>query len=212
MPKCVTIGDATLYLGDCTTLTIKADALICDPPYGCNNDCNYSRFSGGLSPSRNHHRGVVGDDAPFDPSPWLAYPKVILWGWQHYADRLPLGTVLVWCKKRDNQLGTFLSDCELAWQKGGKGVYLFRHVWHGFDRQSEKGKTLHPTQKPVALMQWCISRLKLPPGSTIFDPYMGSGPTALAALSLGHKFVGAEIDEKYFSIACDRVKQKHPGD
>jgi site-specific DNA-methyltransferase (adenine-specific) len=134
----------------------------------------------------------------------LAFPKVCLWGFQHFAPALPLGTVLVWNKKRPNQLGTFLSDCELAWVKGGKGVYLFNHVWHGFDRETERGKTKHPTQKPVALFAWVFKRMKLKAGDLIFDPFMGSGPIAQAAQDAGLRYVGCEIVPQYFETAVGR--------
>jgi site-specific DNA-methyltransferase (adenine-specific) len=199
-----------LLQGDCLELIRDIDpksihAIVSDPPYGADNDCDYTRFSGGKSPSRRYHKGIAGDDQPFDPSPWLGFPKVILWGYQFFAERVPQGTVLVWNKKRPNQLGTFLSDCELAWQKGGKGVYLFNHPWHGFDRASERGQSLHPSQKPVELMAWCIKRLNLPEGATILDPYMGTGATGVAAKRLGYQFIGIEQEREYFQIAQRRI-------
>lgn len=200
-----------IYNTDCFEILPKIrdriDAVVTDPPYGCKNDCDYTRFKGGISPSRNFHEGVVGDDQPFDPAPFLDFPKVVLWGYQYFAPRLPLGTVLVWNKKRDNQLGKFLSDCELAWMKGGKGCYLFNHVWHGFDRASERGKTLHPTQKPVELFKWCLHRLKLQEGSTVFDPFMGSGPCGVACKELGLNYVGCEIVPEYFEVAATRLDE-----
>lgn len=200
------IGNAILYNCDCRELDIEADAVVTDPPYGCKNDCNYQRFTGGISHSRNFHKGIVGDNEPFDPTPWLAYKHVALFGYQYFADKLPLGTILVWNKKRSNSLGKFLSDCELAWINRGKGCYLFNHVWSGFDRQSERGnKTLHPTQKPVELMKWVIGKLKLPDGATILDPYLGSGATALATLELGYRFIGCEIEPEYYAIAKKRL-------
>ena len=204
------MSDVQLYLGDCldvlrTLPDGSVDAVVTDPPYGCDNDCDYTRFSGGLSESTCFHLGIHGDNQPFDPIPWPTFPKVILWGYQFYADKLPQGTVLVWLKKRDSQLGTFLSDCELAWQKGGKGVYLRRHIWHGFDRETERGqKTLHPSQKPVALMRWCIERVTQP-GQTILDPFMGSGTTGVACVQTGRKFIGCEISPEYYAIAEKRI-------
>lgn len=205
-----TLGPCHIYLGDCYELKdkISADALLTDPPYGCSNNCDYSRFSGGLSPSRNFHEGIVGDDQPFDPRPWLNYQHVVLFGYQFFAQQLPLGTVLIWNKKRPNQLGTFLSDAELAWSKGGKGVYLFSHVWHGFDRQSERGRTLHPTQKPVALWEWVLDRLKLQPGQVVFDPFMGSGPLAVACVRRGLTYHGCEVNKTYYDVARERIRNE----
>jgi len=166
-----------LYCGDCADFLKELppdSAIVSDPPYGCDNDCDYSRFTGGKKPS-NTYSPIAGDDQPFDPSPWLVFPKVVLFGFQFFAQRLPVGTVLVWQKKRDNALGKMLSDCELAWMKGGKGVYLFQHIWNGFDRDSERGRSLHPTQKPVALFDWVLRKAKIQPDMTVVDPYMGSG-------------------------------------
>jgi site-specific DNA-methyltransferase (adenine-specific) len=208
--------DVKLYCGDALEIlpTLEAgsvDAIVCDPPYGCNNDCDYTRFSPsgslGYVHDSNNHAPIHNDDIPFDPTPWLQFQNVILWGYQFFARALPVGTVLVWNKKRDSMLGTFLSDCELAWQKGGKGVYLFNHEWSGFMRASEKNdKTLHPTQKPVALMRWCIERISKP-GDTIFDPYMGSGTTIVAAIQTGRNAIGIEIDPTYFAIAEKRIAE-----
>jgi DNA modification methylase len=199
-----------ILLGDCYELlpviTAKYDiaAVVSDPPYGGNYDTDYTRFSGGKKES-NKFKAIKGDSKNFDPSPWLVFPKVILWGSNIFGNKLPVGTTLVWQKNRDGYLGEYLSDCELGWQKGGYGVYLFKHIWRGFDKQSEHGKTEHPTQKPVALMEWCIRRLNLPKGSIILDPYAGSGSTGVAAVSLGYNFIGCELDPEYVAIANKRL-------
>lgn len=195
-----------LYRADCREFPHfgNVDAVVTDPPYGSNNDCDYTRFTGGRA-KKNKFPPVLGDDEPFDPTPWLDYPEVILWGYQYHADKLPLGTVLVWLKKRMSKLGKILSDCELAWQKGGHGVYLFRHIWDGFDRETERGeKTLCPTQKPIALMEWCIERVS-EPGDTILDPYMGTGPVGIACVRLKRSYVGIELSPYYFEIARRRI-------
>jgi site-specific DNA-methyltransferase (adenine-specific)/modification methylase len=112
----------------------------------------------------------------------------------------------VWCKKPATKLGKFLGDCEVAWTKTSKAVYLHHHVWDGANRETERGPTLHPAQKPVELMRWCIQRLRLKPGSTILDPYMGSGATGVAAVLEGHNFIGIEIDPEYHAIARRRIR------
>jgi len=63
----------------------------------------------------------------------------------------------------------------------------------------------HPSQKPVELMRWSIEMIG--PAETILDPFMGSGTTGVAAVKLGRKFIGIEIEPKYFDIACRRISE-----
>jgi hypothetical protein len=185
---------------------VKAEgvAVVSDPPYGMGWDTDSRRFSGGETPEirgRGHaKRRVDGDEKPFDPAPWLDYPEVILFGWNHFAQRTPPGTTLVWMKKLAPN--SFLSDAEVAWQKGGQGVYVFQDA--SMNGSGANFPRLHPTQKPVGLMEWCVGRTK---AETIFDPFMGSGTTGVAALNLGRGFVGVEKDKDYFDIACERIDQ-----
>ena len=83
---------------------------------------------------------------------------------------------------------------------------MFRHHWDGMMRASERGvERQHPTQKPVALMQWCIEQLGRP--AVICDPYMGAGSPGVAAMNLGLNFIGIEIHRPYFEIACERISR-----
>lgn len=67
-------------------------------------------------------------------------------------------------------------------------------------------RRVHVSQKPVELMRWCIDKVRPIPGLPILDPYMGSGSTAIAALSLGYKFIGCEIDPEHFDAARRRIE------
>lgn len=211
----IQIGDdITLYHGDCRDIAPTLgpiDAIISDPPYGMGWNTDHTRFSGGSKESKKTRdnrgridwgRGVAGDAEPFDPSRWLTYPAVVLWGMNHFAQRLPIGTTLVWIKKNDHLYGTFLSDAEIAWMKGGHGVYCRRDTSHNF---APPGGQLHPTQKPVGIMQWCLEKAKVKPGDVVLDPYMGSGTTAIACMRRGVKFIGIEIDAEHFETARARI-------
>lgn len=79
-------------------------------------------------------------------------------------------------------------------------------MWKGICKASEKGgkERWHPTQKPIALMEWCIGFL--PDAQTILDPFMGSGTTGVAAVQMGRDFIGIEREPKYFDIACKRIE------
>lgn len=213
----VEIGNATLILGDCFEVMSDFDrslSVVSDPPYGMNWNTDSRRFTKG---QRNTQRGdgrdfsrVVGDDKPFDPKPWMDFDHVVLWGANHYAQQLPVGSTLVWLKKPPGLFGTFLSDCEIGWAKGGYGVYAHFEQFPPPSRIFEAGtgnKAAHPTQKPIGLMDWCIREFA---GSgAILDPFMGSGTTGVAALKLGRAFVGVECDPDYFDIACRRIQEVH---
>ena len=131
------MSDWSIIEGDCrevlpTLPDASVDCVISDPPYGMRNNCNYTRFTSGPrghgKASSRKYESVIGDDRPFDPAPWLAFRKVILWGANHYAARLPVGTTLVWVKRNDAAFGSFLSDAEVGWQKGGHGVFLHKDL------------------------------------------------------------------------------------
>jgi site-specific DNA-methyltransferase (adenine-specific)/modification methylase len=91
-------------------------------------------------------------------------------------------------------------DFEMAWTNLDRPA----KCWDGNVGRVEYG---HPTEKPVALLRWCIEQAKVPPGGVILDPYMGSGSTGVAAMQMRHPFVGIEIEERYFNVACRRIEE-----
>jgi site-specific DNA-methyltransferase (adenine-specific) len=205
----------TIYHGDCREILPdlpEVDLVLTDPPYGIGLDTDNSRFSGGTAGHIAKHGNGIGrangqritnDEAPFDPSFLLEYGKHrIIFGWNHFADKLPRGTCLVWIKRYDEAFGSFLSDAELAWMSKGHGVYCKRDL----SNNAIANERTHPTQKPVSLMQWCLSFF--PEYDTILDPFMGSGTTLRAAKDLGRKAIGIEIEEKYCEIAAKRMAQE----
>lgn len=203
--------NVTLYCGDNRDLQLadlrQSAAVVSDPPYGMAHNTNSTRFSGSTikrGAGRQDWGAIEGDAVAFDPTPWLAFKECLLWGANHYAQALPVGCTLVWIKKAPHLFGTFLSDAEVAWQSGGHGVYIHYEQFPPPSRiaESGNGRVAHPTQKPIGLMEWCIARTKAP---TIFDPFMGSGTTGVAAVRAGRAFVGVEKDERYFAEACRRI-------
>ena len=207
------MNEPRLILGDCREVLPllkgeRIDAVVTDPPYGVGWRGTGNK-SGVLAQTTQFVGvGIIGDDEPFDPSPWLDFPHVILWGANHYADRLPpRGRWLVW-DKRDGLTSNDLADCELAWTNDTRPARLFSHRWMGMLKDSDRGKRrVHPTQKPVPVMSWCLKQLDLPPNATILDPYMGSGTTAIAAMKAGYRFIGIEIEPAYFAVAQRRVRE-----
>jgi predicted RNA methylase len=215
--KVVRIGDSvTLILGDCLAhLPIEADALISDPPYGIGHvhsgkGGDRKTLNGG-KPKPGISRKIVGDCGPFDPSPWLGYPIVILWGANHYASKLPDRPCWLGWDKHLKEHGTSFSEWECAWTNlKARRARMFRLYWHGALRAGDANAAehLHPTQKPVELMAWCMEVAKLPTDATVLDPYMGSGSTAIACIRTGRKFIGIERDPVHFATAEQRIRRE----
>lgn len=215
-----TIGDATLYLGDCLEIlpTLgKVDAVVTDPPYGINfNHSGVHRFASVGVTKAARQRGnpkIKGDDAPFDPGPWLKFPEVLLWGADHFYPRLPdSGRWLVWDKLAGMEPWDSFSDVEFAWHSSEGAARIFSMKWKGIacDKRGENnGLREHTTQKPIRLMKWCIEQSQTTAGATVLDPFMGSGTTGVACAKLGRKFIGIEIEPKYFDIACKRIEDAY---
>jgi site-specific DNA-methyltransferase (adenine-specific) len=206
------MNDVEVWQGDCRELMARipeggVDAIVTDPPYGI----RYSPGDGG-SPWTNGVKTfagddlIVGDDRPFDPSPLLAFGvPTILWGANHYADRLPpRPSWLVW-DKRDGSTSNDFADCEMAWCSEKMPARLFSHRWQGAFRDSERGKPrLHPTQKPLALMMWCLSFL--PKDITVLDPFAGSGTTGVACMKTGRRAILMEVDPRYIPVIHRRLR------
>ena len=196
MPEPVIIGNATLYLGDCRDIlpTLgKVDAVVTDPPYG-------------ISVTDKRRGGVVEEwdtEAPHDlvwQSIQMADKAIVFGG--NYFNLPPTRCWLVWDKLISN--GLSLAHAELAWTNLDQGVRLRRNMWSGPFRQNNEERNGHPTQKPVGIMRWCIEQL--PKAQTVFDPFMGSGTTGVAAVQMGKQFIGIEREPKYFDIACKRIE------
>jgi DNA modification methylase len=197
-PRIERIGDAILYQGDCYTIlpTLpKVDAVVTDPPYGIGEHGGACRTRGKPGYSKHEDMGWDNDrpsKAAFDEMR-RAGSDVVIWGGNYFADLLP--PTMGWLYWRKLMGGDF-SDGELAWTSRDKALREFVKCPKGID----KG---HPCQKPVELMEWCISLL--PDPKTILDPFMGSGTTGVACVNLGRKFIGIEREPKYFDIACERI-------
>ena len=208
--------DYRLIHGDCLEVlpTLAGiDAVITDPPYGMRLQTNYKTRKRTALASCNDFPPIVGDDKPFDPTHLLGFSRVVLFGANYYADKLPRsGAWLVWDKLNGltskRPLGfNDNSDCELIWTNAGNAARIIRHRWMGAMKGSEFGeRRVHPTQKPVALMVQIVEGYTRP-GDLVVDPYMGSGSTGIACIQTGRRFVGVEIDPYYFDIARQRIEQ-----
>ena len=197
-------GRAVLYLGDnreiWPALGVRPDAIVTDPPYGIGRD------------GQNESSGIHGGRRPYEWKGWdasrpldedlrrspLLADVAIVWGGNYFADCLPpTSKWLVWDKgQRINQ-----SDGELAWTSMVGALRIFEKNRVALLTDGAE----HPTQKPVALMAWCLDQAKVDPGALVADPFMGSGTTGVACMRRGCRFIGIEIDEGYFRTACRRI-------
>lgn len=194
------IDGIELLQGDCLEIMPhlpKVDAMLTDPPYGIGDIMVGSRPFSGLS---KRMRGEDGwDKAP--PPAWVfdnEYPT-IAWG-GNYLGLPPSRGWLCWVKS--NATTTFAS-IELAWSNMD---FNAKH-WLAPAGCPQHEKAGHPTQKPIALMEWCLGFL--PNASTILDPFMGSGTTIVACVNLDRFGIGIERDPEYFDIAVKRVQEAH---
>lgn len=123
----------------------------------------------------------------------------IIWGGNYFA-LPPTRCFLVWRKLSISESFT-MAMAEYAWTSFNENAKVFEHV-----PQGKPGDRFHPTQKPVALYKWILSRYAKP-GDKIFDPYLGSGSSRIAAWDIGFDFVGCEIDKVYFDLMEKRFKE-----
>ena len=132
--------------------------------------------------------------------------RQIWWGANHYSTPFePSSCWIIWDKQTD---GNDFADAELAWCSSKTAVRIFRHMWQGMVKASEHGqKRVHPTQKPIALCEWCFEKYGKP-NDLIFDPFLGSAPSIIAAQKMeGDRAVfGFELSEAYCEVICRRFE------
>ena len=201
----VIIGNAELYHGDCMeVLPGLADvgAIVTDPPYGIAHNTHGQIFV--------RAKPIAGDDslqayqwldslqtplvAFFSPYRWpgIQWRSVLCW---HKGEDTGAGGDAATCWKRDIEMIGVARNGKL---NGFRDSALLRH------RARMMHSSGHFAEKPVSLMRYLISKL---PNKLITDPFMGSGTTGVAAANLGRKFIGIELERKYFDIACERIEQ-----
>lgn len=196
------IGDCRLILGDCLEIlpTLgKVDAVVTDPPYGIGEDGG--RFRGRLGQNiRVLPKGNWDAETPAKSTFDLirdSSADQIIWGGNYFADKLPPSKGWLYWQKL---MGGDFSDGELAWTSLDRALREFTKCPKGQGAE-------HPTQKPVEVMEWCLTFV--PNAATICDPFMGSGSTGVACVRRDRRFIGIERHEPYFDIACRRIEETY---
>ena len=189
------IGDATLYLGDCLEImpTLgKVDAVVTDPPYGIGKatwDTDYPEWLEEAAFKKANTVCIM-------PGLW-ALPKCV----QGMGDKYK--SIIAGRNLNGMTFGPIGFN---NWIPAVCGGEIPHRGQDAFDFSIDTDKPDHPSPKPISFMFFLIDRITNS-GQTILDPFMGSGTTGVACANLGRKFIGIEIEPKYFDIACKRIDQ-----
>jgi len=202
-----TIGDATLYLGDCRDILptlAPVDLVLTDPPYGIGEAAGKNKSRGLMAVSKDYGDDQWDNEPPPDDLIDAIRAKgryQIMFG-GNYFTLPPSSCWLVWDKDNGS---TDFADCELAWTNLPQAVRRLKFRWQGMLQENMGAKELreHPTQKPVPVMRWALGQAK--GVQTVLDPFMGSGTTGVACVEMDKTFIGIEREAKYFDIACKRI-------
>jgi site-specific DNA-methyltransferase (adenine-specific) len=205
-----------LIQGDCLEVLKQLpdksiDLILTDPPYGINIASN--KTVGGKGVCKNTIFEVNDWDKQ---SPDRIYfeemlrvgRKIIIFGGNYFSDKLPTsGAWLIWDKRCEDKHQNNFADAELCWTNL-QTTRIYRFLYKGMIQEDmrHKEEKLHPTQKPVALIEKMVND-NTENNNLVLDCFMGSGTTGCASLKLGRRFVGVELDEGYFRIAERRCKE-----
>lgn len=201
--KEVIIGDCRLLLGDCMEimpLLGKVDAVVTDPPFGMNFLSNY----------REQKHKIIVNDADEDLLLWSCHleaehSKYIFCRWNNLKSMPDPKSCITWVKNNWS-----MGDLEHEHARQTEICLFYKGDEHFFPKGRptdvvdvrRTGNNYHPTEKPVDLMRIIVGWTS----GVVIDPFMGSGTTGVACAKMGRKFIGIELDEDYFNIACKRIE------
>jgi site-specific DNA-methyltransferase (adenine-specific) len=215
-----------LYNADCMNPTNGLSSFpnkyfelaIVDPPYGIGHDAKAMNGRKSSSPKYKDYqgkqfKGFGWDDEPMPLEYFTELERVsknqIIWGANHFIENIPDANSpcwIVWYKHGQNPNSTS-ADCELAWASFKTAVRYFYYDWCGFGVVNSGEEKIHPTQKPIALYKWLLTKYAKP-NDKILDTHLGSGSIAIACYDLGFDLTGFEIDKDYFEAMTKRF-EKH---
>ena len=195
------------------------DLAIVDPIYGDVTQGGYMKGMGGRKTKHSASAFRIYNTSIWDQkkTPKEYFDELfrvsknqIIWGGNYFIDYLaPTKTFLVWDKRIYDHMSNDFADCELAWTSFNKALRIFKYKWDGMLQENMKDKEwrIHPTQKPVALYEWILSKYANE-GDIILDTHVGSASSLIACHKMGFKYVGFELDENYYKLAKDRLDQE----
>ena len=216
------LGSHRVMCGDSTSITDvekllagdKVDMVMTDPPYGIKAVGKNGKIGGDNLAKNGVYKPVAGDEntdvavEAIHLIKTLAAKVEIIWGGNYYASHLPDSSCwLVWDK--ENGENNF-ADAELAWTNQKSAVRIFKHLWNGMmrggDKKSEGKKRVHPTQKPVALNEWCLTSYGKD-CKIVLDLFGGSGSALIACEKTGHSCRMMELSPEYVDIIIKRWEE-----
>lgn len=207
MTEPVIIGECVLYNGDAVEIVesgiLDYQSIVSDPPYGM--------------AFRSNHRLVkyehIENDNSIDHLIWatklpVTHSKYLFCRWDNLQGIHKPKSFITWVKNNWS-----MGDLEHEHARQTEGLLFYPGVNHSFPKKrptdiiyaDRTGNNFHPSEKPVSLMERVVEWTE----GTVLDMYLGSGSTGVACAKLGRKFIGIELDEKYFDIACKRIEQAY---
>lgn len=228
------LGNHRLMCGDSTSIVAveklmagqKADMVFTDPPYGMFLDTDYSKIKGsaksiGFKGDKvgNKYDKIIGDGDDFNPlfithiNDFFGYCKeVFIFGADYFIDLLPNhgkdGCLLVWNKRSSDEQQKGIGNCfELFWSKQKHKKYVFSFEWFGFlskDAPKEARNRVHPSMKPIGLIEKIWLWYKIKDGGIVYDGFGGSGSTLIACEKTNRHCRMMELDPKYCDVIVKR--------
>ena len=216
----IEIGEHRLLCGDSTCSDTvaklmngeKADMVFTDPPYGISVVKNEKVGADFGIAKKGKYSEVIADDTTLTAEAFyntcvaLGMDKFIIWGGNYFTNFLPFSDGwLIWNKRANTDIRNTFADGEMAWCSFHTPIRIYDQLWNGMIREGEKEKRVHPTQKPIRTLSEIIQdHVK---GNIIFDGFLGSGSTMVAAHQLKRKCYGMELDPKYCQVIIDRMRK-----
>lgn len=221
MSQIVTIGNATLYRGDCLEILpglSACDSVVTDPPYSSGGFNEAGKAGGSIGTTSDRMRPILGDT--LSTGGYFSLMRRVLrlanaagcyvftdWRmWPHTTEAVELAGyrlrgMIVWNKGSSGMGARWKTQHELiCW--GTKVVSPMGEGEGNVITCARSGNVEHPTEKPVPLMSTLVGNCE---GDSVLDPFMGSGSTGIAAVQQGKRFIGIEVDPAHFDTACRRI-------